>query len=139
MSGSPRVPRPLSAALALMLLGSCINPICGCSPKPARVPVSGRVTRPDGAPIAFATLNFQASSADCAEPFTSAGYPRTEADGRYSWSVIHDGEPGDGCIRVFATPPVNETGLRASDTVKVPVRFDYDPEPMRLDFVLRAR
>lgn len=139
MIPSLRVPKRLSAVLALVLVVSCENPVCGCPPASARVSLSGRVTRPDGAPMVFATLNFQVSETGCAEPFVSAGHPRTGVDGSYGWTVHAGGEPADGCIRAFATPPVTETGLRASDTVTVPVRFDRDPENLRLDFVLRAR
>lgn len=139
MIPSLRVPKRLSAVLALVLVVSCENPVCGCPPASARVSLNGRVTRPDGSPIVYATLNFQVSETGCAEPFVSAGYPRTEGDGRYIWTIHAGGVPTDGCIRAFAAPPSHDTRLRASDTVTVPVRFDYDPESVRLDFVLRAR
>lgn len=135
-----RVPRRLTAAMALMLGISCTNPVCGCPPASAHALMSGRVTGPDGTPMPYSILTVQMSEAGCADPFWQAGYPRAEAEGRYSWAVHAGGESSvAGCIRAFASPPQHLTGLRASDTVAVPVQFSYEGTDVRMDFRLRAK
>lgn len=136
----PRVPRHLAGVLAMLLVVSCDNPMCGCPPSRDAAILYGRVTNAAGAPVANATVGAEYSFAGCAEPREPMGETRTAADGRYRLPIFtsFQARPGD-CLRAFALPPAQD-GLRGSDTVAFAVRFAVDvaEDSARVDLVLRA-
>lgn len=133
-----RVPRAFAAAIGMMLIVSCQNPVCGCPPAVAEAVLYGRVTDPAGNPVAGATLSAQEGSPGC-EHTAGIGWTATDAAGRYR-TLIHTPMPHPECLRAFALPPAGSL-LRGSDTVPFQVRFDYDKvvDSARVDLVLRAR
>jgi hypothetical protein len=141
MSRSPRIPRPLSVSLVLMLFVSCANPLgmCGCDPLLPSAVVHGRVTGPDGGAAAGARVVTEWGQ-QCAEPFIPAGTASTGTDGRYG---MHVSVPGGNlpavCLRAFAAPGATGT-LRVSDTVTFDVGFPGGGvvDSAEVNLVLRA-
>jgi hypothetical protein len=136
----PGAPRLLTVSLALVLVVSCGDPVCGCL-SAARAVVYGRVTDPAGAGVAGALVATQQSSVAC-DPagMEETGFARTTADGRYRLQMRTGAPPlPDGCLRAFADPPAQST-LRGSDTVPFTVEMDYagPMDSVRVDLVLRA-
>lgn len=135
-----RAPRLPAASLALMLVVSCDNPVCGCI-TPSRAVVYGRVTSPGGGGVAGAVVHAELGFPACApEMIEEIGSARTEADGRYRLQ-LRTLEPlrPEGCLRAFAHPPAQGTLLR-SDTVPfaVDLRYEGRMDSVRVDLVLRA-
>lgn len=135
-----RAPRLLTASLALMLVVSCENPVCGCI-TPSRAVVYGRVTNPSGAGVAGAFVHTELGFPACApEMIREVESARTEADGRYRLQ-LRTLEPlrPEGCLRAYADPPAQGT-LLPSDTVPFAVELRYEGrmDSVRVDLVLRA-
>lgn len=133
-----RLPRPVAAALALMLAVSCVDPTgsCACTPPVDQAVMYGRVTDPAGKPVASATVRAEAGPAGC-QSTNEAGQAATDAGGRYR-AVLYAWGPVE-CLRAFALPPAGGA-LRGSDTAAVQLRFAHprDMDSTRLDLVLRA-
>jgi hypothetical protein len=133
-------PKRLSAALALMLVVSCDNPVCGCPPSRDAGFLYGRVTDAAGTPVADARVEALYAFPGCVEPVEPMGQARSGADGRYRMAVytVFHARPGD-CLRAFALPPA-QSSLRGSDTVAFSVEFavDVPKDSARVDLVLRA-
>lgn len=133
-------PKRLSAALALLLVVSCDNPVCGCTPSRDAAILYGRVTDPAGTPVADAAVGALYALPGCVEPVEAMGQARTGADGRYRMAVytFFHARPGD-CLRAYALPPA-QSSLRGSDTVAFSVQFavDVPEDSARVDLVLRA-
>ncbi|MBW3571612.1 MAG: carboxypeptidase-like regulatory domain-containing protein [Gemmatimonadetes bacterium] len=132
-----RVPRPLAAALGLMLVVSCQNLVCGCPPAREEAVLYGRVTDPAGNPVAGAAVWAEHGPAGCQEAW-GLGWTTSGADGRYRAILYSTGGPVE-CMRAFARPPTSSTTLRASDTATFQVRFAYPRavDSVRVDLVLR--
>lgn len=133
-------PKRLSAALALLLVVSCDNPMCGCTPSRDAAILYGRVTDPAGSPVAGAPVEALYAFAGCVEPVEPMGQARTGADGRYRMEVYttFHARPGD-CLRAYALPPA-QSSLRGSDSVAFAVQFavNVPKDSTRVDLVLRA-
>jgi hypothetical protein len=135
-----RAPRLLTGSLALMLVVSCENPVCGCI-TPSRAVVYGRVANPAGAGVPGAAVHTGLGFPRC-EPgmIREIGSTRTEADGRYRLE-LRTLEPlrPEGCLRAYANPPGQGT-LLPSDTVPLSVELRYEGrmDSVRVDLVLRA-
>lgn len=139
MTRIPRIPRSLSAALALLLIVSCDNPVCGCL-TPAQAVVYGRVTNPAGAGVSGAIVLAEQGRGTCEEDFFDVlGSVQTQADGRYHLLLRSAGPPpDDACLRAYARPPTT-ISLIGSDSVEFDMAFRYQAplDSVRMDFVLR--
>ena len=135
-----RAPRLLILSLALILVVSCENPVCGCI-TPSRAVVYGRVTNPAGAGVAGAVVHTELGFPACEpEMIREIDSARTEADGRYRLQLRTLESPGpEGCLRAYADPPA-QGALRGSDTVPfaVALRYEGRMDSVRVDLVLRA-
>lgn len=135
-----RAPWLLTTSLALMLVVSCENPVCGCL-TPSRAVVYGRVTNSAGAGVAGAVVHTELGFPACApELIEEIGSARTEPDGRYRLQLRTLGAlRPEGCLRAYADPPAQST-LRASDTVPFAVKLRYEGrmDSVRVNLVLRA-
>ncbi|HLM67886.1 MAG TPA: carboxypeptidase-like regulatory domain-containing protein [Longimicrobium sp.] len=136
-----RLPRFVGALLAMVLVVSCTNPVCGCLTQPTAV-LYGRVTDPAGAGVAGAEVLAEQAFGPCGSATPDrgvVGYGRTGADGRYRL-VMDGGTSGlDDCQRAYARRPP-QSRLRDSDTVAFSVRFRHEPpmDSARVDLVMRA-
>lgn len=132
-----RIPRSLAGALGLVLLVSCENPVCGCTPASERAVLYGRVTDGAGNPVASAVVRAEGGSAGC-QNTGSVGGAATDAGGGYRVELRRFSGPME-CLHAFAFPP-SGSALRASDTVPLQVRFDAPraTDSVRVDLVLRA-
>lgn len=137
----PRLPRFAGALLALVLVVSCDNPVCGCL-TPSTAVLYGRVTDPAGAGVAGAQVLAELGQGSCGSAgpgHVAAGFARTGADGRYRFVMRTIASRPEDCKRAYAQRPPRSS-LRDSDTVAFSVRFDAEPpmDSARVDLVLRA-
>lgn len=125
--------------LVLVALGSCTEPVCGCTPRAASAVVLGRVTTLSGAPVANATvlghLNIGAGACTIGAQFAQF---EADAQGRYRGTFLAWLPIDSACVFVTARPPSNGPSLR--DTIVGPFRlsFRYDAplDSLVLDLVL---
>lgn len=116
--------------------------LCACSPAPDEAIVYGRVTVPGGGPAVGVPVRGEIGPAGC-EPWVDGWQTVTGPDGRFRLRVFRDGGYGYGpeaCQHVFAAP-LNNSGLRASDTLPFTVQFRGGGarlDSVRVDLALRA-
>jgi hypothetical protein len=138
MYRSLRVPKRMILALALLLVVSCDNPVCGCL-TPARAVMHGRVTGPGGG-VAGAVVLAELGRGTCDDDFAEViGSTRAGADGRYRMPMHSFAPPeADACLRAYARPP-SLTLLTGSDSVRFDVDFKHEGslDSVRVDLVLR--
>ncbi|HEX6037804.1 carboxypeptidase-like regulatory domain-containing protein [Longimicrobium sp.] len=134
-----RVPAYFAGALALLLVVSCTNPMCGCPPlPPPHAVLYGRVTDPAGTPVQGAAVALEGAETGCNGPGTVGARVLTGADGMYRLPVWISAEPMGVCLRAHAAPPSGRE-LWASDTIQVRPLFGAEPaDSARADFRLRA-
>jgi hypothetical protein len=141
MLRSPRVPRLVTVPLALLLVVSCDNPMCGCPPSRDAALVYGRVTDASGNPAVGIRVEARHDAAGCVEPGEVIGNAFSQAGGAYRMPIytVSPARPGD-CLRAYALASTNTVLVRGSDTVAFAVRFAVDvaEDSVRVDLVLRA-
>jgi hypothetical protein len=139
MLRSLRVPKRMTSALALLLVVSCDNPVCGCL-TPARAMLYGRVTNPAGGAVPGAVVLAELGRGTCEDDFAEViGDARSGADGRYRMQVHSFAPPdADACLRASASPP-SLSLLTGSDSLEFDVKFKHEGsiDSVHVDLVLR--
>ncbi|HEX2207048.1 MAG TPA: carboxypeptidase-like regulatory domain-containing protein [Longimicrobium sp.] len=133
-----RIPRFVAPALGLVLVVSCENPMCGCTPARDEAVLYGRVTDAAGNPVSNALVRAEEGPAECSQFVHESGWATANAAGHYRAEIYTIGGSVE-CLRAFALPPAGST-LRGSDTVAFQVRFAprTPVDSARVDLVLRA-
>jgi hypothetical protein len=114
--------------------------VCGCSPVPMGVTVSGRVTDPSGVPVRTAFIVAELVETGCSGQRRELASAQTNANGDYSVFIeAHSPEVWSGCVRVRADPPAGSLWL-ASNPIQVPLSAAAVTahEQFRVDLALRS-
>ena len=121
---------------------ACSTPtgICGCTPVPLGVTVSGRVTDPSGAPVRTAFIVAELAEPGCSGQRRDLASAQTNPNGDYSVFIEANGpEFWSGCVRVRADPPAGSLWLPSDPSqVAVSNAAATAHEQFRIDLVLRS-